>query len=281
MPKPDIFSFEAIGTHWWIESLDDRPLDDSVRSELRAYAGRFDQAYSRFLEGSLITRLNTTGELADPPGELVDMLRFCEDMYRASDGAFNISVGGRLHELGYGSRAQAGKIYDDPWQEIHYDNALVTIPRDMTLDTGGYGKGWLIDAFADLLRGHGYRHFIINGGGDMYIDSDESVEIALEHPHDETLGVGSTRITRGALAASGTNKRAWTHAGKRYHHIIDPHANASLKTDVAGVYVRADSALIADTMATILMIRPDLKDVLSQKYNFKAIIIRESQLAKN
>lgn len=279
MPKPEPFSFEAIGTHWWVESLDkDRPLSTVSRSALRDKAREFDALYSRFRSDSLVGILNSTRELAHPPGELLDMLRFCEEMYLVSHGAFNITVGGTLHSLGYGKRSGSARVHHDIWQHIRYDSELICLPAETTIDTGGFGKGWLIDAFADLLRAHGYQHFLINGGGDIYIDAAESVEIALEHPYDAGLIVGSTKIQKGALAVSGTAKRSWEHDGERYHHLIDPVTETSVNNGIAGTYVQAPSALVADTMATILIIRPDLVDELSERYGLKAVIVRDDQL---
>lgn len=277
--KPNPHSFEAIGTQWWVESLDvTQPLDDETVGELEQYASQFDQHYSRFITTSLLGQLNNVHYLKKPPKELVEMFDFAREMFMISEGAFNITVGGKLHELGYGSRHAAAPIYANPWQYISYDQQSITTPEDMTIDNGGYGKGWLIDAFAQILARRGYERFLINGGGDMLISNNEPIAIELEHPYDDTLSIGATKITKGALAVSGVAKRTWHHDSQSYHHLIDPFTEEPTNNGVAGVYVRASTALIADTMATILMIRPDLQQKLSDLYDLKVIIVRDEQL---
>lgn len=279
MPAPKLFTFESIGTHWWFESLEhENPLRPDVKKALKEAADAFDHLYSRFRPDSLVGELNSHGQLQDPTQELLDMLAFCEEMFLATDGAFNITVGGTLHRLGYGSRGLAAPVRHDFWDLVQYDHSRITIPPHTTIDTGGYGKGWLIDSLAALLREYGYAQFLINGGGDLFVQSNEPVTIGLEHPYDPSLSVGETQIIRGALAVSGAVKRSWRHAGKTYHHIIDPRSESSTNNGVAGVYVRASSALVADVMATVLMIRPDLKAELSDRYDLRVVVVYGTQL---
>ena len=57
-----------------------------------------------------------------------------------------------------------------------------------------------------------------------------------------------------AVASSGILKRRGIHAGKAWHHIIDPESNQSADTELALATVCHSSALIADTLATCLVI---------------------------
>ncbi len=269
----NMYEFDAIGTHWWIEILDNHAITPDLRRQITAIYEQFDAAYSRFREDSLVAKLARDGNLANPPGEMLAMLDFAREMYDASEGAFNITVGATLHALGYGSRQHAGRSLANPWDAVAYSKDEISAPRGLMLDFGGFGKGWLIDLFAKELRELGYEQFIVNGGGDLYVTSRTPVEFALEDPYDPTKKIGQTRISKGALAGSNTVKRVWTTEGTQHHHIIDPTTNASSKTDIVAAYVRADTALIADTMATILILRPQLEKALAAKYNLQTILV--------
>lgn len=276
MPRPKLFAFDAIGTRWWCENLDGGEIPASARRGILGRADEFNRAYTRFDDSSLVGQLNRGLAVTDPPAELIRLLKFSEQLYHDSDGAFNISVGGELHRTGYGSRERAARIWKNPWSAITYDENKVSIPSDMTIDFGGIGKGWLIDSFAVILERHGIHHFIINGGGDMLVRSKTPVDIALEHPFDSTRQVGSTRLTSGALAVSGNSKRTWEHDGKTYGHLVDPaEINAA---QPAAVYVKAPTATIADAMATILFLRPALKPKLTKKYDLNVVVLDASQL---
>ena len=272
-----MFEFDGIGTHWWLECLE-AEFDEAAKKTILAEVERFDRAYSRFKDDSLIGQLNRTGVLLHPPRELLEMFAWSHELYDVSDGAFDVSVGGVLHAQGYGSRAQAAPIAEDFWQHITYNEREIRLPPGATIDNGGYGKGWLIDNLVKLLRQCGYQSFIVNGGGDMYVNASEPVEITLEHPHDSTKSIGATRLQNQALAVSGIAKRTWQNEGKTHHHIVDPHTSDSLENNVAGVYVQAKTATIADSLATILMIRPDLQAALSKKYSANVRIITNAQL---
>ena len=277
MQKPSTaFEFDAIGTHWWIETLKGSALSDAVIVEIRAITEEFDRHYSRFRDDSLITNLARSGTITHPPAEMIAMLDFAKEMYHASDGAFNISIGGALHKLGYGSRSLAGDSIQNPWQVIRYNKNLVTAPVGTVLDFGGFGKWWLIDIYAGILKKHSVAQFIINGGGDIYVDSDSPIEFALEDPRSNKHKLGQTRITKGALAASSTLKRTWNDGEMSHHHIFDPETNMPIDSTIIADFIQAESALIADTMATILILKPSLNDKLTKIYGLKTILIPKS-----
>lgn len=270
-----IYEFEAIGTRWWLELLDGSVFDQHLIQQLDQTAAQFDQRYSRFREDSLVSELYRTGTLDHPPAEMLTMLEFAREMYDVSNGAFDITVGNTLHRLGYGKRSIA-KTQDTKgfWQELVMTPAQIYYPDGVMLDFGGFGKGWLIDQFARDLLLAGKQEFIVNGGGDLYVQAKEPIRFALEDPLDHTKTVGHIDLARGALAGSDTIKRSWEDGTDKKHHIIDPATDDSSATGVIGSYVVANSARIADTMATILILRPDLETELSQHYHLQTVLIR-------
>lgn len=277
MPKPSqTFDFDALGTKWTIQLLGQSTggIERSVLDRVR----QFEVKYSRFDPHSMIGVLNRDKVLANPPQELQDMLVFARDMYHATHGVFNLSVVARLTRLGYGKGDQSAHINTDDSMGIDIEATAIRLAVDTEIDLGGFGKGWLIDELARLLRHHDIDQFVINGGGDIYVSSNTPIELALEHPLDTTQMIGTTRITRGALAVSSPYKRSWKVGGDTKHHIIDPRTGEPVANDVACVYVRADSTRVADVMATVIMIDPSQLDRLKEDFGLDVIIVRESQL---
>lgn len=271
-------TFEALGTHWALETIGANNLSDELISSVTQMVDQFTRDYSRFDTQSLVGILNTTGSIQHPSEELRAMLAFAQKMFIASDGAFNISIGGALHKLGYGSQQQTARVWQNPWPAISIDDEHVTIPSDMTIDFGGFGKGWLIDKLAVLFTNSGITEFIINGGGDLYVHTSTPTEIGLEHPYATTKTIGSTRISRGGLGVSSNAKRTWQKDGNTYAHILNPNEKLPLQVRVISTYVRADSALIADTMATILLLRPNLEAQLTKAFGLKVILLTDDTL---
>ncbi|MFZ1258175.1 MAG: FAD:protein FMN transferase [Candidatus Saccharimonas sp.] len=271
------YEFDAIGTHWWCEILD--PLagfTDELKTAIIGACDQFDARYSRFRDDSFVAQLAKTGALHRPPHELIAMLDTAKEMEHVSEGTFTIGVGPALHAFGYGSRSHGGPVAKNIWQHIDYNSARVRIPKGLMLDFGGLGKGWLIDSLVTILRHYNVKQFIVNGGGDLYVQSDSPIEFALEDPYDAAKKIGQTTIANGALAASSTIKRTWASEAGEHHHIIDPATGQSSNTAVVASFVKAKTALLADCMATILILRPDLETVLSQKYGLETILITQN-----
>lgn len=276
MPKPSL-EFDALGTHWWIETPN-KTLSQGDKDKVLQKVMTFQSDYSRFLPDSYIGVLNSTKSLERPPTELLHMLAFARDVFKASGGIFNISVGGKLAQLGYGKGQSRSVIKDNLWDHVTMTSEIITIPEHVEIDLGGFGKGWLIDAIGELLVALGYSEFVINGGGDILVKSAKPIELALEHPYDPTQMIGTTRITDGALGASSNTKRVWVKDGKKHGHIIDPRTGETSESEIVATYIQASTALIADTMATILLIAPDLEQTLKEKYQLKTILLQSSQL---
>jgi thiamine biosynthesis lipoprotein len=269
------YEFEAIGTHWWCELLDDASeITPNMKNEIKRICDEFDRRYSRFRDDSLVMELYRTGRLENPPHEMVKMLKFAHELYEISEGVFDIGIGAVLHRLGYGNRAHGAKSVVDIWQNISYSDQLVVAPMGVMLDFGGFGKGWLIDLITSYLKEQGVTQFIVNGGGDMYVATHESIEIALEDPGEPGVQWGQAMLMNEALAGSSTVKRAWEHEGARYHHIIDPGLQGPTVNEIKGTFVRAGTAKVADSLATILMIHPDLESALQKRYSAETIIVR-------
>ncbi len=271
-----ILELDALGTHWWIEPIG-AELSAELTSDITSFIKTFEQTYTRFSDTSLLGQLNLHKRLARPSKEMLAMLEFARGFQKTTGGVFNISVGGELVRRGYGRTGQ-GSISASFWDEVTLTPEEIRIPGEISLDFGGFGKGWLIDQLGELMASEGTPYFIINGGGDILVRSSEPIEFALEHPVDASKQIGSTRIQQGALAVSSGIKRSWQSGGQHQHHIIDPRTGKPSDSDIVSSYIRADSALVADVCATVLLIAPELEERLNSAYPLKTILLRHNQL---
>ena len=268
------YEFDAIGTRWWCEMLDGSSrFTPEVISGITRICDEFDRRYSRFKEDSLVSELYRMGVLQEPPEEMRDMLSFAHELYDVSEGVFDIGVGATLHGLGYGSRRYAGTPPKNIWHQISYTEKKISAPQGVMLDFGGQGKGWLIDRIVEFLRAEGLQQFIVNGGGDMYVASKELIKIALEDPEKPGKYWGEALLMNEALAGSSTTKRVWTHNGVKHHHIIDPKLHDSADSGVKGTFVKASTATVADALATVLIVHPELRKKLEEHYGAQTIVI--------
>ena len=228
-------------------------LDAIVLAEIEQRIAEFDRVYSRFREDSLVARIAAeAGSYRFPPdaAALFDLYR---RLYEATDGAVTPLVGQALETLGYDRayslRPSGPPRAVPPWDEAFgWDGERLTVLRPVTVDVGAAGKGYLVDLVAGLLRANGIDEYVVDASGDMVHRGEGSLRVGLEHPLDSTMAIGVYELRNRALCASATNRRSW---GADLHHVID--AATGLPTrNVIATWVVADSALLADGLATAL-----------------------------
>ena len=249
--------FEAIGTSWEIETP--APLDGTARAAVTARIEAYDRAWSRFREDSLVARIGREPGSWALPEEAAPLLALYRELYEATDGRMSPLVARSLERLGYDAgmslRPAGAPLAAPPWEDaIAWDGAVLHAPRPVTLDVGAAGKGQLVDLVLDVLAEHGVAEALVDASGDLRRRGPGTVRVGLEHPGDPGRVVGVAELGERALCASAINRRAW---GGGLHHVLD--ATTGVPVDrVVATWVVADSALVADGVATALFLaEPD------------------------
>lgn len=252
-PLPVAWRFEAIGTHWRIDTRE--PLPPKIADAVTARVDRFDRDWSRFRADSRVAALRTPGRhrLADDAGPL---LRFYRELFEATRGRVTPLVGRTLEALGYDAAYRLRPTDEIPavpsWDAaISWDGEHLDVVAPITLDVGAAGKGYLVDLVSDLLAEAGIEEHIVDGSGDLRTRT-VPMRIALEHPLDPRKAVGVAELQGGAFCASATTRRAW---GDGLHHVLDP-ATGLPARGVLATWVLAPTALVADGVATALFFDP-------------------------
>lgn len=124
------------------------------------------------------------------------------------------------------------------------------------LDLGSVAKGYGVDRAVVALRRHGITKAVVVAGGDLYAlgtapDGDPWT-VGIQSPTDENAIVGTLQLTDRAVATSGTYRQYFEHAGRRYHHIMDPGTARPRATAMQSLSVLADSVMQADAASTAL-----------------------------
>ncbi|MBY0310143.1 FAD:protein FMN transferase [Patescibacteria group bacterium] len=243
----------ALGTAWWVEvNLHTEAAKEFITQELIARLSYFEARYSRFKTDSLVGRLNKDRAFHNPDAEFVTLLQYGQALHSRTAGAFNFLIGHTLASRGYGARqkADSGTLLPIPEQDIEISRDIIVLNKG-SIDCGGFGKGYLIDELAILLRQHDIEEFLINGGGDLYVSHDMNNPIAvhLEHPTEADTYLGMTTLLHQGFAASSPYKRVWKHNNQAENHIVGTTRYAS--------YVKAKSARDADAFATAALLLDD------------------------
>ena len=231
--------FFALGTKWWLSTTDSISSTNwqQISDQSQQIVWKFNNLYSRFLETSLVGRLNKNKVIENFDLEFLQMIVLGQKVKQISGGYFDISLGNDLNRIGYDSsfnfsdgvmsfdfkssdknltetKTDYPDLCDDIFKQI--TSSTIEIYPDFQIDLGGLGKGWLVDKLVEFFRLHSLKNFTINGGGDIFSTGGQ---FYLENPFDTTESIGTIELNNSAIACSSSNKRRFENDN---HHLINP-----------------------------------------------------------
>lgn len=246
--------FKGLGTVWFAELfLQGNNLDLSlVESRLKKEIEEFENKYSRFQEESLLNQLNKNKSIQYDE-DLAKMLEIAKEASLKSGVVFNIFIKEKLEEKGYGKKVAevSTKDFSETSRTEVIDDKII-LRGNKGIDLGGIGKGYLIDKLANILsKEFGIKYFLVNGGGDIYVTSnnEKEIEIFLEHPTKEGEYIYKIKIKNKAFCVSSSFKRMWLVEDKEVNHFIGDNEEVW-----ATSYVVGGNATITDIFATVACI---------------------------
>ncbi|MBX9471773.1 FAD:protein FMN transferase [Microcella sp.] len=259
-------NFNAIGVPWRIgvgtaetpTSSLGAPLAHDDLEAVMARIEQFDLDWSRFRDDSLVSRIARAPGSWRLPADAAPLFALYEQLHAMTDARVSPLVGASLERLGYDAAyrlSPAGDALPAPsWADSialrkTADGLVLDTVAPVQLDVGAAGKGYLVDLIGDLLAARGVTETLVDASGDVRVRGERSIRIALEHPADPTKAVGVAEVTDAALCGSAINRRAW---GEGLHHIVDAVTGRPVADGVVATWVVADSALLADGLATAL-----------------------------
>jgi thiamine biosynthesis lipoprotein len=268
--------FEAIGTHWEIDIEQDltAPELETLRTAVRERIEVFDHTYSRFRDDSLIMQLARKPGRVHLPDDAAALFDLYNQLFEATRGKVTPLIGDVLSAAGYDAdySLQPKDVIPTArqWGEAaHYSHPFLEATEPVIIDVGAAGKGYLVDIIGALLQENGVDNFLIDASGDILHHSthDGTVRIALEHPSEPGQAVGVITLVDQSVCSSATGRRAWG----GLHHVMDPDTATPVQ-DVIAVWVVAESAMLADGLATALFFTP--ADSLQEHFNFEFFLMK-------
>jgi thiamine biosynthesis lipoprotein len=247
-----------------------------------------EQRFSRFRPESELSRLNRSGRLSPASSPFLAAMVRAGRFFELSGGLFNPTVAGALIAAGYDrsfeSGCEAGRLTPDalwsvtPFEAIAVDHRRrsVTLPRGVSLDFGGFIKGWTVDRAARLLP----PTAAIDAGGDAMLrgagPDGHGWIVDVEDPADPTRAVLTLRVRDRAVATSAPNRRRWNTEAGTMHHLIDPRTDRPSESDLAQVTVLDDTVEVAEVLAKIayLLGASEGRCFLQRRRDVAAVLVR-------
>ena len=243
---------------------EDQAEADALGRVAQAEAGRVEAAFSRYLAGNVVHRINHAGgapvAVDDETALLIDYAAACHQM---SGGRFDITSGAlrRAWKFDGSSRVPTAAAIHAAlehvgWHRARWVDHVLTLPVGMEIDFGGIGKEYAVDRAAGLVAARTQHAFLVNFGGDLFAAGarvgDRPWAVGVDDPtRPGEASVYRIEIKRGGLATSGDARRFVLHEGKRLGHILDPRTGWPVEDAPSSVTVLAPTCMEAGTLSTL------------------------------
>jgi thiamine biosynthesis lipoprotein len=269
-----VFSFHFKAMNTLVEVAIECSNDD--RSALQAHIEKSFEAaehrFSRFLEGSELSRLNRqTGKRSIISEPMLQVLLLAEEYREQTKGLFSIFVHDAIQRVGY------SRSFDMMSEEIAVDSIdlegplayqiqidpimkSIQTPKGQRMDLGGIVKSWTVRQVSESLqRQWKLKRGLINAGGDLIVwggsAEGEPWIVGIADPwqaesEDEIV----VMLAEGAAATSSILRRRWSTNQGVMHHLIDPRSLSSSTSDIVQCSIAGSDPVACEIWAKVLCI---------------------------
>lgn len=263
-------NFWALGTDISIriifnEEVDRLRLKNDLLAVEKIYR-RKEKTFSRFDQESELSKLNfNLGNWQKVSADFLELSILALKYHQETAGIFDPRIIEVIETLGYdrdfrqisvGKDADhlekiTGKLDDD----LQIDESNCQVCFNQRMDFGGIAKGYITDKVAGFLKEQGWKNFIVDSGGDIYLagknQEKRQWKVAIEDFLEEDFFI---EVSDGAVATSGISRKKWKSAGKDVHHLIKPFSPSDFSFGLRSVSVLAGSTAEADIWAKVFFL---------------------------
>ena len=293
--QPFAFSKETVTmgsslqvTLWTADAPGATAAFDAVFAEF----DRLDGLMSVWKEGSDVLRLNQAAgrEPVRLSAETIEVLTVARQVSEWTGGKFDVTFGAlsglwKFDQDQDGSipshSAVAARLADVDYAALEIDPARGTAflrRPGMRAHLGGIGKGYAIDRAAAILRGRGFHDFMIQSGGDLFVNGrrgDRPWRLGIRDPRGPAdRSFATLDLANGTFSTSGDYERFFIKDGRRYHHILDPDTGEPAG-GCRSVTIVAETATMADGLSTgVFVLGPEKGMALIERLpNVEGVIV--------
>lgn len=222
----------------------------------RAEVARLEAIFSLYDETSELSRLNRSGRLASPSGDLLDLMRLAKWFSERTGGAFDCTVQPLWKALA-GHYARDGRnVPPAPealrealnavgHRRLHVTPEEIVLPPGGAVTLNGIAQGHITDRVAHLLLDLGWSDVLVDLG-----------EVRALPGRAWPVRLAASRLGRSisdaAVATSAGSGTPLSAAGD-WHHLIDPRSG-ECRNHFTSVSVIARRAVTADALSTALAV---------------------------
>lgn len=265
-----VLTFHAMGTRCRALFVEpSRAAANAFLEDLLGWVAAFEARYSRFLEGSLISRINAAAgqHWVETDADADRMFALCAEMVFLTRGAFDPTALPLIKLWNW--KQQPPAIPSDAaiaaarelvgWNQVQRRAGGIFLPQPgMALDLGGIGKEYAVDCALAIALQHRVDNVLLDFGQDIRVHGKPpgrpAWHVGLENPASPGSCWASVAVQDHAVASSGDYLRHFQHNGRRYGHIIDPRTGYPVENECLAVNVVAPNCTHAGILSTTAFI---------------------------
>ena len=267
--EPVKISGEAQGTTYHITYFDDSSRN--FQTDIDKLLADFNKSVSVYDSTSIITRVNNN----DKDVKLDKFFVFCfnkaMEVSRATDGAFDVTVGPLVKGWGFSFKKKAkmdSSMVDSLLKFIGYKMVKIkngkVIKKDsrITLDFNALAQGYSVDLVSELLDSKKVNNYIVEIGGEVYAKGKKpngdnwkvGIEKPIDNPEGENPLKAIAKLENKSLNTSGNYRKFYIENGVRYSHEINPKTGYPAHNILLSATVLANDCITSDAFATAFMV---------------------------
>ncbi|MDO5608356.1 MAG: FAD:protein FMN transferase [Capnocytophaga sp.] len=272
-PKITEYSGYAQGSTYYIKFVSDSGVQN-LHPAIDSILEVIDLSMSAYRPESLISKINA-GEDVQVDAHFEKVIKASRQIWEESGGLFDPTVGVLVNAWGFGKDKSHNVLTNNQidslltmvgFGKITFtdDRRIVKENKNIVFDFNAIAQGYTVDVIADFLKSKGITNFIVEVGGEMYLGgrntlTDKAWTIGIDDPlqsPDERELIRTVRFSDKGLATSGNYRKVWTDSltGERFVHSINPITGEAKQNNMLSATVIAESSMLADGYATMLMI---------------------------
>ena len=293
-------SGNTMGTTYSIKIVNNLLQDidlDTIKSKIDSTLQVVNQQMSTYIHDS---EINTFNRLASKDWftmstDFYEVIVAAQEISRLTDGAFDITVRPIVDLWGFSLdltqntwQPPSEKAIKETIKSIGFNNIVVgknsikKLNHDTKIDLNAIAKGYGVDVVFELLEGLGFTEILVEIGGEVRCLGLNKVgdpwRIGIDKPILDIIPGTELQtvisLDNNALATSGDYRNYFEYEEKLYSHMIDPTTGYPTINNVASASVTAPSCMVADALATALMVMgEDGIDLINSLNEVEAMLI--------
>lgn len=271
----------TMGTSYRVVYLD--PGRRDLQEEVDSLLIDINQSLSTYIVDSEISRFNRNDSLKFDSPYLYPVLKASENVYEATSGAFDPTIGPLVNVWGFGPEGaelkdsiEVSRLLERVGFELlNFDQKGIRKSNpDSYLDLSAIAKGYGVDLVGKFLESRGVQNYLVEIGGELVSrgvnENGELWKVGVTRPTEEGLAnelYSIIALDNKGMATSGNYRNFYVKDSLKYSHTISPFTGYPVEHRLLSATVLAADCMTADAFATAFM-------VLGME---KAVEIQESQ----